>query len=175
MGSPNHPTGDNPVELVEEAVATKLIADELYGRHKDLSTRAAAILGRSTLYPALPDGTELACFTVPAGTTTVTVTDEAKLIAWMREHYPTEVETVTVVRPAFLEKLRQSCRDACAPVAPDGETDVPGITVTPASGPGTPRVKPTDEGRERARSAVAAVLDRTLAQFATAALEEVAK
>lgn len=169
MASPNDGSTGNPVELIDEAAAVKLVADRLYARYNDLAERAAAMLGRGTVYPTLPDGTEIARFTVPSAGVTVTITDEAALIAWLREHYPTEVETVEVIRAAFVDKLRRSCRDAKAPVGPDGEIDVPGIAVSSGTGIGSPRLIPTDEGRARAEAAVAAVLDRTLEQFAAVA------
>jgi hypothetical protein len=168
MGSPNGEPTANPVELIDEAAAIKLVADRLYARYNDLAGRAAALLGRGTVYPTLPDGTEIAQFTVPSAGITVTITDESALTEWMRTHYPTEVATVEVIRPAFLDKLRKACREAKSPVGPDGEVDVPGIAVSTGMGIGSPRLTPTDEGRARAEAAVAAVLDRALEQFATA-------
>lgn len=155
-------TTDNPAELAEEAVAYRLLADALYARSKDLSTRAAAAMGgRGTLYPRLPDGTELAQFTVTADAITVSV-DPDLLLPWVREHYPTEL--VEVVRPAFVEKVRVTSREAEAPCGPGGEMDVPGVAV--GWTPKAPTIKAKSAGKERAAAALDAVLDRALAGFA---------
>lgn len=170
MGDSSPPPAGNPVELIDEAAAIKLIAAELYARYTELTDAAVALLGhrRSTLWPTLPDGTEIGQFTVPRAGDSVTITDEQALLAWVRKLYPDEV--VEVIRPAFLDKIRKGCHDAKAPVGPGGEADIPGIAVSAGKGVGAPRFTPSDEGRARAQAAVAAVLDRTLEQFATATL-----
>lgn len=173
MGSPTPQPASNPVELIDEAAAIKLIAAELYTRYAELADEAARLLGRSTVWSTLPDGTEIGQFTVPAVGTQVTITDEQALLAWVREHYADEL--VEIIRPAFLDKIRKGCHTAKAPVGPGGEADIPGITVSTGKGVGAPRFTPTDEGRDRAHAAVAAWLDRTLEQFATPVALEVAK
>lgn len=154
-------TDENPVELAEEAVALRLIADALYGRSKDLSTRAAAAMGRGTLYPKLADGTELAQFTVTADAITVSV-DDAQLLPWVREHYPTE--TVEVVRPAFVEKVRVTSREAGSPCGPGGEVDVPGVSVGWTVKAPTIKAKP--EGKARAAASLDEWLANVLWSFA---------
>lgn len=157
---------DNPIELAEEAVALRLIADALYARSKDLSARAAAAHGRGTLYPSLPDGTELAQFTIPADALTVTV-DEDRLLPWVREHYPTEL--VETVRPAFVEKIRATSREAETPCGPGGELDVPGVSVDYV--PKSPAIRAKPAGKERAKAAVDAVLSDALGSFARPQIE----
>jgi hypothetical protein len=76
---------DNAVELAEEAVALRLIGDALLAKSKTLAVRAAAAMGRGTLFPKLPDGTELACFNVPADAETVTV-DVDLLLPFVKKH-----------------------------------------------------------------------------------------
>lgn len=153
-------TDENPVELAEEAVALRLIADALYGRSKDLSTRAAAAMGRGTLYPKLPDGTELAQFTVTADAFTVTI-DEDRILPWVREHYPTEI--VEQVRPAFLTKVRAACHDKKAAVGPGAEMDIPGLTVSWEAK--SPSIRAKDAGRERAAAALDEWLGNVLWAF----------
>lgn len=70
----------------------------------------------------LPDGTELGSVDLRGPKTYVRVADEDKLAGWCAEHYPTEVVTVTRVRPAFVDKLK-------AKVTDDGEV-VPGLEVS---------------------------------------------
>lgn len=59
------------------------------------------------------------------------VSDEKAFVEWMAKRFPSEVETVTRVRPAwqtaFLSGLQSAGEVACAP---DGEV-VPGVSVRP--------------------------------------------
>ena len=152
---------DNAVELAEEAVVYRLLADDLYTRSRDLTKRAAAAMGRGTLYPTLPDGTELAQFTVPADAFTVTV-DEDLLLPWVREHYATEV--VEKVRSSFVEKLRAVCQEHKTAVGPGGELDIPGLSVSWE--PKSPSIRAKDAGRERAHAALDHVMAEALGSFA---------
>lgn len=153
---------DNAVELAEEAVAYRLIADALYAKAKDLSTRAATAMGRGTLYPKLSDGTELACFNVPADAETVTI-DSDLLLPWVVENYPTEV--MQAVRPAFVEKVREMTRSAKTPCGPGGEADVPGVRFSLE--PKSPRITARQAGKDRALAALDSVLSEALSSFAT--------
>ncbi len=158
---------ENPVELADEATALRLIADALYVRSKELSTRAAAAMGgRGTLHPTLPDGTELASFIVPADSETVDV-DEVLLLPFVRQHYPTEV--MDAVRPAFIERIRVATKAVKRPCGPGGEADIPGVTF--GSKPGAPRITATQAGKDHARAAVASVLAEALTSFAVAQIE----
>lgn len=107
--------------------------------------------GRGTLHPTLPDGTEIASVNVPKGSTQVTVTDEQALTDWVAQHYPTE--TVTTVRSAFLQLLKDTSKKAGEACAPDGTLDVPGLEVHTRS-PSSARVTPTEEGRTLAQQVV---------------------
>lgn len=158
---------DNPVELAEEAVAMRLLADAFYARAKDLSTRAAeAMATRGTLYPKFPDGTEIACFNVPADAETVDV-EPVQILAWVKKHYPTEV--METVRPAFIDRIRASSKEAGQPCGPGGELDIPGVTYWLK--PGSPRITAKPAGKERARLAVEAVLSQALTSFAVPEIE----
>lgn len=53
----------------------------------------------------LPDGTKLASVGHSDGRKSAKVTDEAAALAWAEKNYPDEVQTVRVIRPAFLKKL----------------------------------------------------------------------
>lgn len=59
----------------------------------------------------------------------VTVSHEQNLVDWVTEHYPTEVEEVLRVRPAFLKLLKDTSEAAGEPCGPGGELDIPGLTV----------------------------------------------
>lgn len=157
---------DNAVELAEEAVALRLIADALYAKSKDLGERAATAMGRGTLYPKLPDGTELACFNVPADAETVSV-DVDLLLPWVREHYRDNV--METVRPAFVDLVRKATREAKQPCGPGGELEVPGVWFSVETK--GPRITAKPAGKERARLAVEAVLSQALSSFAVTLLE----
>jgi hypothetical protein len=153
---------DNAIDLAEEAVALRLIADALYARSKDLSVRAAQAMGRGTLFPKLADGTELACFNVPADGETVTV-DIDLLLPFVKTHYPTEVQET--VRPAFVEKVKAMTREVKAPCGPGGELEIPGVSWSIETAKG-PRITAKPAGKERATAAVDAVLAEALGRFA---------
>ena len=157
---------ENPVELADEAVALRLIADALYARSKSLAVRAAKAMGRGTLYPKLPDGTELAQFTVTADAETVTV-DVDQLLPFVLEHYPTEV--MQTVRPAFVDKVKAMTKAAKRPCGPGGEVDPPGVTWSLEAKAPTIKAKPA--GKERAAAAVDAVLSDALGSFARPQLQ----
>lgn len=157
---------ENPVELADEAVVLRLIADALYARSKELSTRAATAMGRGTLFPTLPDGTEVAQFSVTADAFTVTV-DEVQLLPWVRQHYPTEI--AEAVRPAFIAAIRAACREKKDVRGPGGEADIPGVWVSYESK--APTIKASPAGKERARAAVEAVLADALSSFARTQLQ----
>lgn len=158
---------DNAVELAEEAVVLRLIADALYGRSKDLSARAAAAMGRGTLYPKLPDGTEVAQFTVAADAFTVTV-DEVQLLPWVRKHYPTEI--AETIRPAFIDTIRAACKQHKDTRGPNDEADIPGVRTSYE--PKSPAIKASPAGKERAAAAVDAVISDALSSFARPAISE---
>lgn len=153
---------ENPKELADEAVALRLIADALYERAKSLAARAGAAMGRGTLYPKLPDGTELAQFTMPADAIQVDI-DEDRLLPVVRAEYPTEL--TQCIRPAFLAAIRKASSEAEAPCFPDGTAIDEGVAVGRATNT-APRIKASPAGRERARDAVASVLDSALIEFA---------
>jgi hypothetical protein len=152
---------DNAVELAEEAVALRLIADALYTRSRDLSGRAAAAMGRGTLFPTMADGTEVAQFTVTADAFTVTV-DELQLLPWVRQHYPTEI--AETVRQSFITAIRAACKQHEDVRGPGGEADIPGVWVSRE--PKAPTIKGSPEGKARAAAAVESVLSEVLSSFA---------
>ena len=108
-----------------------------------------AMGGRGRLHPTLPDGTEIASVTVPASYDKLVVTDERALLGWVEEGYPTEVQIVKVVRPAFLRLLGDLAKKAGEPVGPQGELNIPGLEVHTVE-PSMATVKPTPAAREMA-------------------------
>lgn len=159
---------DNPIELAEEAVAYKLLGMAMLDHAKTLTERAGAGMGRGTVYPKLPDGTELACFNVPADALVIDI-NEALLLPFVEEHFPTEVEMVKRVRPAFVEAVREATRQAKTPAAPRVEDMPPGVCV--AWEPRPPRITARTAGKERASAAVLSAATEVLEAFARPQIE----
>ncbi len=112
-----------------------------------------AMRGRGTLFVTLPDGTEIARVVVPKAATTVVVTNEHVLLDWVQEFYPTEIETKTVVRSAFLERIRIAAKTAGILIGPGGEADIPGLELREVPPEGA-RITGTRKGRELAQRLV---------------------
>lgn len=76
----------------------------------------------------LPDGTPVGTVGQAKGRTLARVTDREKFVAFVQEAYPTEVEMVPTVRPAFEKRLLDACKANQAPVDANG-VEVPGVEV----------------------------------------------
>jgi hypothetical protein len=81
----------------------------------------------------LPDGTKLASVTRSEGRISAHVTDEAAALKWCTERYPDEVETVRIIRPAFLKMLLDTAKDGDVGVDPRTGEVLPFIEVTQGS------------------------------------------
>lgn len=53
----------------------------------------------------LPDGTKLGSITYSEGRRSVKLTDEGTALAWCERAHPEQVQTITIIRPAYLKKL----------------------------------------------------------------------
>jgi hypothetical protein len=90
-----------------------------------------------------------------SSSTTAAVTDTEALLAWVKEHCPSEVQTIELVRSSFQKVLldRVKADGGWYDEATGEILDVPGVTVTP----GTPRptlvVKPAEGAAEVVRAA----------------------
>lgn len=105
----------------------------------------------------LPDGQRIGAVTYAKGRAAgAHVVDEAKLTAWVEENHPTEVETVTRIRPAYLAKLLADFGNTGGALNPKtGEfDDVPGIEVG-VDGDAYLMVKPDRDAAVLVRAAVA--------------------
>jgi hypothetical protein len=96
----------------------------------------------------LPDGTKMAAVGYSDGRKTARVTDEAALLKWCLETHPDEVQTIQVVRPAFLKLILDNSKEDGLGADPrTGEVlpfievaqGSPYITVT-TTGPGVERM-----------------------------------
>jgi hypothetical protein len=57
------------------------------------------------------DGETIGSVTLTRGRETAQVIDEAALTAWVTDHYPSEIEHVTKVRPAFVAVLLKTVKE----------------------------------------------------------------
>lgn len=92
----------------------------------------------------------------------VEVTDEAALVAWVADNYPSEVETVLTVRPAFrdllLKGLAESGEDCCTA---DG-TRVPGVVFRAGGQPRGVTIRPAAGVKAAAAELAAVMLDNAM-------------
>lgn len=134
------------------AALHKAIGDQLKTVKDDVQ-QALEETGASRVDATLPDGTKVATISRTTPTAKATVTDEEKLLAWVREHAPGEFKSrvVTEIRPAYLASLLAQCTAAGAAEVPDTETGelltVPGVEMQTARS-ATHSVRHTKGGAE---------------------------
>lgn len=120
-------------ESADELAARLLLLSALEGAvAESISTTKELLAGRMTLgdmkRPQIA-GAVAGSVTYANGSVGVTVTNPAALTAWVEEHYTTELELTTTVRPAFLAAILEATKRAGEPCAPDGTLGVPGLSV----------------------------------------------
>jgi hypothetical protein len=114
-------------QLTVRAAVLKILNDRIYQAFKDAKDAVAIHLGPEGRKNAVLEGNKLASVSVTkAGR--ISVNNEPALLAWVQEHYPTEVEQVSRVRPAFLDKIKRDTEAAGEPCY-QGELDIPGLSV----------------------------------------------
>lgn len=92
----------------EKLAALGTYVKVLTGIEKDLRSAVTKDMGDRHVEKVgayLPDGTKMASVSLNDGRRSAKVTDPAAALAWCLKQYPEEVQTVQVVRPAFLKKL----------------------------------------------------------------------
>lgn len=121
------------------AALHKATGDQLKDVRADVQ-KALEETGASRVDATLPDGTKVATVSRSTPTAKATVTDEDKLLAWVREHAPGEIvsRVVTEIRPAYLASLLAQMTAAGAAEVADQATGelhgVPGVEMlTPRS------------------------------------------
>jgi hypothetical protein len=105
----------------------------------------------------LPD---IGTVSLPVSKETVYVADEAALLAWVKEHYAGEVETLERVRPAFLGGLLSAVEPAgdvaCVPLT--GQV-IPGLAVRQGGAPGSLSFRPSTLAKQVAAEGAARLVD----------------
>lgn len=162
-----------PLSLAQRLLLVKFLTDTLGKLRKDeLLPQSAGEMPAGSRLPVMFGGRHAGWALMPAASTSVTVTDEKKLLAWAEQNYPAKVRTAETVKvdddliaflaehyPSALEKRRQvepawvgdittSLKEHGYHITMTGEklTDVPGITVSESSP--APRVNLTPDAAE---------------------------
>lgn len=110
-----------------------VLADKVKAALMDAREEQAAAMkdvGADGVNVELPDGSRVAKITLVAGRSSARVADEEELMAWVGANHPGEIETVTRVRPAFVNQLLADTCAAGSPVDVDTGELIPGIGVT---------------------------------------------
>ena len=119
------PSG-RPQNYDDVSLAAQLAAWKAY--HKMIGERIATMTAEvlsgmadgevKSLEPKDRNGLKIASIVRSSGRTTAGVASESKAVAWAQASYPTEVETITRVRPAFLSALLEAAKKAGVGVDP---------------------------------------------------------
>lgn len=160
------PTGDNdtPVpraQLAAEAVWWDAVAAEAKARgaqaREQLDAQARGEFTRDGIAPTwrIPG-----VGTVPLALTAdrVDVVDEAAYTAWVFEHRPDEVETITRVRPAYDKHVREGAAKRGAACTADGEV-IPGLRFTPGGEAKGIAIRASSDAKDGAAQLATAALD----------------
>jgi hypothetical protein len=128
---PMEPAGLTRFERVREVLRLADAAKARAGEHRRaLEADARAELERERVAPTWRI-TDVGTITLPVTQAGVVVTDPAALLAWCRERHPEQVETVELVRSAFITALiRRATVDGDLVVDETGEP-VPGMAWKP--------------------------------------------
>lgn len=114
--------------LAIRAAVLKMLADRINFALRDAKKELAAELGPEGRKNAVLMDNKIASVSVTK-TGRVSVTSEELLTRWVEENYPTEIEEVVRVRPAFLDRIKKTTEEAGEPCGPGGELGVPGIEI----------------------------------------------
>lgn len=113
--------------MVLRAAVLKILSDRVNKAFREAKEEAATWLGREGRKNAEFDGMKVAAVSVTkSGRVTI---DENLLTRWVEANYPTEVETVTKIRPGFLDAIKKASETAGEPCSPLGDLDVPGVSI----------------------------------------------
>jgi hypothetical protein len=106
----------------------KLVALETYAKFiktitDDLRARVTQDMGdadEERVGAKMPDGTKIGAITYSEGRRTAKVTDEAAALAWCERVHPSEVQTIKIIRPAYLKMLLDIAKADDAPAGAHG-------------------------------------------------------
>lgn len=157
-------------KLYLEVAALRMLSDRAVAGYERVRAAAEQVLPRGARWPVEHEGTKLGTVTRTAPGKVAHVTDEPAFTEWVKERYPDDIEpeidiigTTEQVKAALYEhedtrhlirlrdKVKQPLRNAIceasanygAPAGPDGELDVPGVSVSQPA-PGRVQFRPAD-------------------------------
>ncbi|MEV6879144.1 hypothetical protein [Amycolatopsis sp. NPDC051128] len=144
-------------DLWLKVAALRMVSDRAVAAYESVRAAAEKVLPRGARWPVEVDGVKVGTVSRSAPGKVAQVTDEAAFTAWAKAHYPDDIVpeidiigTDEQVKAALYEhersrdlvKLREKVKPSLrarvmeasakygAPAGPDGELDIPGITVT---------------------------------------------
>ncbi|MDP9143664.1 MAG: hypothetical protein M3N43_03045 [Actinomycetota bacterium] len=125
-------------EMAGRAVVARWMSDEIRGLVSGVRENLEPRLEPGERMRAqLPDGTVIGAVTIGKAAETAAVTDERALLAWVKEHRPTEV--VESVNPAYVEVLKRQAKAHGFAHTEDGEV-IPGVELRTGSASYRPMV-----------------------------------
>lgn len=104
--------------------------------------------GVKSIRASLPDGTVVGTITLAEPSDTLTVVDERVFVRWVKVTYPSEVSTVTQVRPGWRKSFLAGLPVADPPVDPSTGEVIPGVALIPAGEPRTFSLRFARDGRD---------------------------
>lgn len=111
--TPQAPTTVRSLTDAERLAALGTYVKVLGQIEKALRARVTADMGAMHVEKVgayLPDGTKMGSVSYSNGQTSARVTDEAAALKWCLDRYPEEVQTVQMIRPAFLKVLLDTAK-----------------------------------------------------------------
>jgi hypothetical protein len=145
---------NDPYAIARTLTCFKVFTDRMSkARTEGLNEEALSWMPPGTRLPALVGGRVAGWVSVPKPSVKAIVTDEKALQAFVEEHCPTEIETVTRVRESFIAALKESAKQHGGWVNGDGEViEVPGLKVE--IGDPSPRVEAAEDAFEAVMEAL---------------------
>lgn len=165
LGNDPEVAARNVREATDEAFAWQCLADalgDLVSEARDRARRSMTEMASEKQAVLADDGDRLGTVSLGGSDLKAEVLSKAKLVAWVKEHHPTEI--VEDVNPAFTLKLMGMAVDQAREDGVIGGEVLPGIHVGEANP--VMRIVKTARGRALGRELLARVLEDFTARTA---------
>jgi hypothetical protein len=114
-------------DVVLQLAVLRVLQDQIKKRYDEVRQEAVQVLGAEGRKNATWDGQKIAAVSVSkSGRVTI---DQDKLLVYVQENYPTEIENKPSIRPAFLKAITNATAEAGEPCMPDGTLGPPGVSI----------------------------------------------
>jgi len=127
MNEPIVATDDLARQLAALAALAKRVKAHADTARALMATRMSPGETKRALHPD-DDHVTLGTISMSVGPRRAAVTNEPALAMWVAANHPDQM--VSTVDPAYVEALLEASKAAGEPCSPDGELDIPGLTVT---------------------------------------------